>query len=593
MAETKQIPTITEVTVAGNVLDIYTYYDASFEEFLHFFIVEILSIVGNVSFAEGELGYTVQGLPNFSAYVSDQGELVINDTATDIYFLDNNGYLISGDILLAPVALAGSVVASTSFTANWNAVTGATKYYLDVSIDPQFNSYLSGYKNKDVGNVLTYNVTGLISGVTYYYRVRAYDGIQTSLDSNIISVSLKLGYGALYNWYAATKDSGYGALYNWYAATYSTGGASIAPAGWHVPTDAEYVTLKAYVGTNPGLALREVGTVHWNTNVLAVTNSTGFTGVGSGYRIGDSFSGLKSECFLLTSDINGIAYELWNEYQFEKPGGNWPKSWGTSIRLIKDDSTDPGILIDIDGNRYPTVKIGTQVWMANNLRVTKYNDGTPITLGTVNWGVGTVGKYCYYNNVAPVNQQLAPVGWHVPTLAEIRTLFSNAGSDIYGTDSGTLKESGTTHWVDPNLGGTDAFGFKALPGGLRNSWDNHFEQLTVIGSIATNEISAPGNFYCMRLFYDTNGGDVAGFYFNDGVSIRLIKDDSVDPGTVTDIDNNVYPTVKIGTQVWMAANLKVEHYNDGTAITNITGAVAWAADTIGAMCYYDNNINYA
>jgi hypothetical protein len=143
MAETVELATTTEVTVQNTILDIFTYYDSSFAEFLQFFIIEILGMVGTVNFAEGELGYSIQGLPNFSANVNDHGELIVNDLDTDPYFVDDLGYLIKGDVLPAPIALDASNVLATSFTANWRGVVGAAKYYLDVSTDPQFDTYVT------------------------------------------------------------------------------------------------------------------------------------------------------------------------------------------------------------------------------------------------------------------------------------------------------------------------------------------------------------------------------------------------------------------------------------------------------------------
>ncbi len=87
---------------------------------------------------------------------------------------------------LAPVANSQTNVRANSFTANWAASTGATSYYLDISTD-NFSTYLSGYQNKSVGNVLTYSLSGLNRATTYYYRVRAYNAGGSSVNSNTIS----------------------------------------------------------------------------------------------------------------------------------------------------------------------------------------------------------------------------------------------------------------------------------------------------------------------------------------------------------------------------------------------------------------------
>src|SRR6056297_3651224 len=66
-------------------------------------------------------------------------------------------------------------------------------------------------------------------------------------------------------------------------------------------------------------------------------------------------------------------------------------------------------------------------------------------------------------------------------------------------------------------------------------------------------------------------------------------DDLVNEGTVTDIDGNVYSTVQIGDQVWMAENLKTTTYNDGTSIDLVTDDTDWENNTTGAYCWYDND----
>jgi len=88
----------------------------------------------------------------------------------------------------APVATDATNISTTSFTANWNSSTGATKYFLDVSTTVDFSTFVTDYNNKDVGNVTSYSVTSLSTGITYYYRVRASNSNGTSANSNSITV---------------------------------------------------------------------------------------------------------------------------------------------------------------------------------------------------------------------------------------------------------------------------------------------------------------------------------------------------------------------------------------------------------------------
>src|SRR5438046_2259631 len=89
----------------------------------------------------------------------------------------------------APIANPATYVASNSFTANWSSVSGATGYRLDVSTSSSFSTYVTGYQNLDVGNATSRSVTGLNAGTAYYYRVRAYNGVGTSGNSNIVNVT--------------------------------------------------------------------------------------------------------------------------------------------------------------------------------------------------------------------------------------------------------------------------------------------------------------------------------------------------------------------------------------------------------------------
>jgi len=139
---------------------------------------------------------------------------------------------------------------------------------------------------------------------------------------------------------------------------------------------------------------------------------------------------------------------------------------------------------DIDSNVYKTVTIGTQVWMAADLKTTRYRNGDLI--GTTNpatldissestpkyqWAyagdesnVATYGRlYTWY--AATDSRNVCPAGWHVPSDAEWKTLIDFLGGEKAA--QGKLKEAGTTHWHSPNTDATNESGFTALPGGNR------------------------------------------------------------------------------------------------------------------------------
>lgn len=102
-------------------------------------------------------------------------------------YLDSPEYESVTTALPAPTASAATSVSASGFSANWGAVSGATTYYLDISEASDFSSFITGYENTDVGNVTSDAITGLSRGTTYYYRVRASDGTNSSSNSNTIS----------------------------------------------------------------------------------------------------------------------------------------------------------------------------------------------------------------------------------------------------------------------------------------------------------------------------------------------------------------------------------------------------------------------
>lgn len=139
--------------------------------------------------------------------------------------------------------------------------------------------------------------------------------------------------------------------------------------------------------------------------------------------------------------------------------------------------TQLGLVVDVEGNIYHTVIIGKQVWMVENLKSTKFRNGDQIPYSS---GANETG-YCWYGdddknksdygaiytyNTVIDPRNICPLGWHVPTLPEWTTLSNSLGGA--SVSGGKLKEPGTVHWISPNTGATNALGFNALPGGLRD-----------------------------------------------------------------------------------------------------------------------------
>jgi uncharacterized protein (TIGR02145 family) len=164
-------------------------------------------------------------------------------------------------------------------------------------------------------------------------------------------------------------------------------------------------------------------------------------------------------------------------------------------------------VMDIDGNTYRSVKIGDQVWMAENLKTTKFNDDVSIPYDSTGW-LSTLSSacYCWYNNNetdyksiygalynwTTVNSgKLCPSGWHIPTLNEWIKLMNY----IEGCSSGCkLKATGTDYWLSPNLGATNETGFSAMPGGYRIS-SGYFYNIRYEGNWWTASEDKESDYY--------------------------------------------------------------------------------------------------
>ena len=199
---------------------------------------------------------------------------------------------------------------------------------------------------------------------------------------------------------------------------------------------------------------------------------------------------------------------------------------------------ETGMVTDTDGNVYKTVKIGDQWWMAENLKTTKFNDGKAIPLVTDNiaWNKLTTAGYCWYNNDSTTNKsiygtlynwytvntgKLCPIGWHVPSDAEWKTLITYLGG--ISVAGGKMKEKDFFHWESPNTGATNSSRFTALPGGSRNDAYSFFD----IGYSShwwfSTEYDA-SNAWCINLNFVSENINILNYNKNFGFYVRCLKD---------------------------------------------------------------------
>ena len=190
-----------------------------------------------------------------------------------------------------------------------------------------------------------------------------------------------------------------------------------------------------------------------------------------------------------------------------------------SISFISSCKKDEVNITDVNGNIYHSVTLGSQVWMVENLKATRYNDGTDLDNITnqASWASAYASSYCWYDNdmktykepfgalynlKAVKSNKLCPAGWHIPTEAEWTTLTTFLGGEVVAGNE--LKEAGLTNWLSPNDGATNSSAFTALPGGCRNT---------------------EGSFYGQGMYgywwsYDQDGADnanVISLNYNDGI----------------------------------------------------------------------------
>lgn len=214
---------------------------------------------------------------------------------------------------------------------------------------------------------------------------------------------------------------------------------------------------------------------------------------------------------------------------------NTETTYGNSVSF-KTLPSSGQIFFDIDGNKYHGVTIGTQIWSAENLNVTRYKNGDSIINVTdgEQWQYLTTGAFCDYDNNTENSQvygrlynfytiadsrEICPDDWHVATKEEWNILI-----DFLGVNATYfLSDTGTIHWEIPNAEVTNETGFTALPGGDRAPNANFYE-IGVGGYWWTSTTFNDEKAYYFRIKSGRDGIEELEYYKNMGQSIRCIKD---------------------------------------------------------------------
>ena len=437
-------------------------------------------------------------------------------------------------------------------------------------------------------------------------RYRNGDPIPNVTDNTAWS-ALTTGAYCWYNNDAATYQAAYGALYNWYSVSDSR---NVCPTGWHVPTDAEWTNLTTYLGGDnaAGGPLKETCFTHWTSPNTGATNSAGFTALPGGVRDANGILEYVGGYGYWWSSTAFEAIYAWSRY-LNYTGANISHTFddrrnGLSVRCVLGESTiltvptlntatatvittnsassggtitsDGGAAVTSRGVCWSTTSGPTTV---NN--ITSDGTGTGIFTSTI---TGLTAGETYYVRAYATNSSgtaygnevtFTTVAVNLPTLTTLDISCSNSTSASIGgnisSDGGSAITARGVCWSTTS--GPTTANSKTSDGTGSGSFPSIMTRLT------------GGTTYYVRA-YATNS---SGTSYGNEVSFTTVLASFPNCGTVTDIDGNVYNTVTIGTQCWMAENLQTTRYRNGDPIPNVTDNIAWGALTTGAYCWYNND----
>ena len=554
--------------------------------------------------------------------------------------------------LTPPTASTGSAVSNTSSTATLEGTVNANGISATVTFEygltTSYGAEITAAQSPVTGTGST-SVSAAIAGLnaasTYHYRVKAVSaggttygsdltfttlGTVTDYDGNIyntvqigtqvwLSENLKtthyrdgtaipnittsewgsLTYGS-YRWLdhnIANKDI-YGALYNSFTVVDNR---NLCPAGWHVPTLAEFNTLYTYLGgeTVAGGKMKEAGTAHWVTPNTGATNESGFTGLPGSYCTSSVHYQAGYDARFYTStwyNQAGSTYMRGLMYDNSGISSGMVIYDGYSVRCIQGE----GLVLPAVITTTVTNLGATTATSGGNVTST---GGSALTARGVCWSTAQhpIVTGSHTDDGTATGTFASSITSLTPgTTYYLRAYATNGVGTAYGNEvpfttfnppATTTGSATSITSSSATLGGTvNANGFSTVVTfeyGLTTSYGSEVTaaQSPLTGTVATT-VSAgiiglnASTTYHFRVKGVSSEGTSTG---NDATFTTST------PPSVTDYDGNVYNIVTIGTQEWMQKNLMVTHYSNGDAIPNVTDNAGWEVLTSGALCWYNNN----
>ncbi len=412
-----------------------------------------------------------------------------------------------------------SNITQNGATINWPAVSCANKYRVVVK------NVSTGVQTTTIVSATTFNLSGLLPSTNYQVRIRT----QCSQNGSVLSQFSPIAS------FTTLNSQGIQCLppsiINPVVTTTTT-----ATINWNAAAGAVQYNIR----------YRTTGTTAWTTLVIAGT-ITGTTiqnlipGTAYEYQI-------RTKCNSNPDEFSPYSAIL--SFTTTTAGQTGITAHSCGATNVHNPAKTYGSMTDQQGNTYRTIVIGTQEWMAENLKTSIYRNGDPISNVTnaSQWSGLNTGAWCYYNNDSQTEcpygklynwyavadpRNVCPLGWHVPTDNEWNILIfyldPSFDPNAWGIQSviagGKMKSAGIQYWVNSNTNATKERGLSGLPGGARYDGGTFlFTGLNGYWWSSTESNTINVNAWYRNLHYDDGNISRYDYLKKLGLSVRCVKD---------------------------------------------------------------------